>query len=90
MGNPAGCYYYRRNRRLRFLPKGNLVNIQDIAALTAIASFIGAIGLWIGSKLFASRADIHKIKHELQVNTMETSLIGRDVSWIKARLTNEN
>lgn len=64
-----------------------VLSIQDIAALTVIASFVGGILLWAGSRLFATRTDLHLLRADLQKNTMETGLIGRDVSWIKAKLT---
>lgn len=66
-----------------------VLSIQDIAALTVIASFVGGILLWAGSRLFATRTDLHLLRADLQKNTMETGLIGRDVSWIKAKLTDD-
>lgn len=66
------------------------MNIQDIAALTVIASFIGGFILWAGSKLFATRSDLAKVRSDLQANSLQTALTARDVKWIRARLSKDD
>jgi len=65
------------------------VSIQDVAGITVIASFTGAILLWLSGRYFATRKDIHNINNRLTRIELKFNVAQNDMSWIKAKLSGE-
>ena len=62
------------------------LTIEEMLALFGLFSGGFTIAVWIGSKLFATRKDLHEVKNSLTAVSLTLSLQNNDLAWIKGAL----
>ena len=60
--------------------------METLAAMTVILSFSGGICFWIGSKIFATRHDFHRVSERIAELAESHIEIKTDLKWIKKAL----
>ena len=62
--------------------------IETLAALTVILTFAGGVCFWLGSRIFATRKDLHNVTQRLEAVKVAATVLQNDVKWIKTFLRN--